>query len=181
MIWYGFVLLTLFSMSIHGIRAIRLALDLHKNGSGYSSRSFRNSEVVSYLANVYDSRKIYSNGPDAIEFLTNKKAVMVPQKISPFTLRLNERYDQEISQILSDCKEGKVLIVYLDDLKSRWYLPSIEEFQTKSNLSILRKFQDGLRRECNTIERRLCTGLPYKDAARHRCSGVRQILWFGNS
>ena len=144
-IWYGFVLLAIFSVSINIIPAIATAVDIHKNGRGYTSRYWNYSNIIAYLSeDFHEVRTIYSNGPDVIRFLTGKEAVMIPVKVSTGTRRVNEDYEEELNQIIQECSEGKALIVYLNAITWRWYLPSIEEVEATDNLPVLRKTQDGM-------------------------------------
>ena len=142
-IWYGFVLIVFFSVSINVNHAIANAVDIHNNGSGYTSRYWKHSETIAYLSDVRDVRKIYSNGPDVIRFLTGKEAVAIPAKVSPFTRRLNEDYEEQLNQMVRECREGKALIAYLNGVTWRWYLPSIEEIESTGNLPVLSRIQDG--------------------------------------
>jgi hypothetical protein len=143
-IWYSFVFFILFSVSINANRAIPRALDIHKNGSGYTSLTWKHSETIFYLSKVHDVRKIYSNGPDVIHFLTGKESILIPQKISPLTRRLNEKYEEQVSQMIRECREGRALFVYLNKVTWRWYLPSIDEVESIGNLPVLRRMQDGV-------------------------------------
>jgi hypothetical protein len=141
-IWYGFLVLASFSIIANTNQAISRAWDIHHNGVGYTSRYWRQSEVVSYLAQMDDVRIIYANGPDAISFLTGKAAVMIPAKVSPHTRRLNENYEEQMSQMVEECIEGKALIIYLNKVTWRWYLPSVEEVESMGAIPILRRLQD---------------------------------------
>lgn len=143
-IWYGFVLLVLFSVSINAMPAIARAVDIHKNGSGYTSRYWNHSDIIAYLSDSHEVRTVYSNGPDVIRFLTGKEAVMIPSKVSAGTRRVNEDYEEKLNQMIQKCSGGKALIVYFDGIPWRWYLPSIEEVEATDNLPVLRKTQDGI-------------------------------------
>jgi hypothetical protein len=142
-IWYCFVVLVSVSISINSITAIAEAVDIHKNGRGYTSRDWQNSEIVSYIVNVDDSRKIYSNGPDVIRFLAGKETDLIPPKFFPETRRINQKYEEQLDRISKECTEGTVLVAYFNGV-SRWFLPSNEELQTSGNLPVLKRFKDGI-------------------------------------
>ncbi|WP_420208601.1 hypothetical protein [Candidatus Electronema sp. JC] len=143
-IWHCFVFLLLFSVSINESLAVTMAVGIHKNGNGYTSKYWNNSDIIYYLSDIHDGKTIYSNGPDAILFLTGKEAVMIPAKVSAVTRRVNEDYKEEMNQMIKKCSDGKALIVYFNALTWRWYLPSIEEVDATDNLPVLRKYQDGI-------------------------------------
>jgi len=143
-IWYGFVLIVLFSVSINANHAILSAAYIHNNGSWYTSRYWQHSEIISYLSDFGDVRKLYSNGPDVIRFLTGKEAVMIPRKVSADTRLLKEGYDQQLNQVVRECREGKALIVYFNTITWRPSLPSVEEVESTGNVPVLRRMQDGV-------------------------------------
>ncbi len=143
-IWYAFIAMMFFSASINAAHAVPAAWDMRKNGSGYTSRHWQQSEIIGYLTEIQDERMIYSNGPDAIRFLTDKDAWMIPGKTNPYTTRLHKSYDAEIEQIFEDCREGRVLIAYLDDITWRWYLPLASEIESVGDLPVLSRLQDGV-------------------------------------
>ena len=143
LIWYGFIFFVFLSISLNGARAIPQAIDIHKNGRGYTLQYLQSSEIVSYLTDVRDDRKIYSNGPDVIRFLTKKQAIMIPPKVFTDTLKANEDYEDQLSRMSVECREGKVLVAYLNGIR-RWYLPSTGELESNGNLPVLRRFKDGV-------------------------------------
>jgi hypothetical protein len=128
--WYGYVFLVLFSVSINVVPAISRAVAIHHNGSGYTTQHWRESASLAYLARVPETMTIYSNGPDVIRFLARKKATWIPGKINANTRSENEGYQGQISQMIRDCEKGNALIVYLDRITWRWYLPSKDEIES---------------------------------------------------
>ncbi len=143
-VWYGFVFLVLISVSIGAGQAISRAVDIHYNGSGYTSRDWKDSATLAYLADVPGIMKIYSNGPDVIRFLTGKKAYMIPAKVSAQTLKENEGYLGQLNQMFRECKEGNALIAYLNSITQRWYLPSKEEIESMFSIPIVVRLEDGV-------------------------------------
>ena len=141
---YGFILLVLFSVSVNANPAIKTAMDIHNNGRGYTSRYWNNSEIIAYLSISHEARTIYSNGTDAIRFLTKKEAVWIPPKVFPNTLRANQDYEKELNQMIHKCIEGKALIVYFNSITWRWYLPTTQEIESSGNLPVIIKTQEGV-------------------------------------
>lgn len=164
-IWYSFIFFALCSISINSIRAVSVALYIHENGQGYTSQYWQRSQTIYYLTNAHDVRKIYSNDPYVIQFLTGKEAVSLPHKIFTSTRLLNPTYEEQLRQISEQCKEGKVLIVHLHGT-GRWYLPSVEELEARENLPVLQRFEDGvvyatpqycLGKRIDSVKRKSCT------------------------
>jgi hypothetical protein len=143
-IWYGFLFVALLSVGINGGPAVAKAVNIHRDGSGYTSRYWKHSEIIAFLSALPHLRTIYSNRPEAIRFLTGKEAVMIPAKVFPITRRVNEDYEGKLKQMAQECNDGKALIVQFSDVASRWYLPSIEEVESMGRLPILSRVQEGV-------------------------------------
>lgn len=143
-VWYGYVFLVILAASINAVPTISEAVDIHLNGSGYTARYWRDSESMAYLVRAPETMKIYSNGADAIRFLTRKKANMIPKKVFGNTLKENGDYQRQISQVVRECEEGNALLVYLDQFTWRWNLPSKEEIESLFSISLAVEMEDGV-------------------------------------
>ena len=144
LILYGLLLLLFLFVSINANYTVSKIREIHSIGIGYTSLNWQQSEIIDYLAKNSDTRKIYSNGPDVIHFLTGKQTAMLPKEASPNTLILNEDFEQEMAQMLQECREGRAYIAYLDKITWRWYLPTAGEVESIQNIRILKRKQDGV-------------------------------------
>ena len=143
-IWHSFVLLALLFISINAVRTASTAIYMHRNGRGFTSRDWRNSETISRLTAAQDIGTIYSNGPDVIRFLTGRDSILIPRKIKQYTRRLNEDYERQRERMCRECGEGKAVLVDLYAIEWRPYLPSLQELESKCNMPVLRKCSDGV-------------------------------------
>jgi hypothetical protein len=135
------------SISIKTTDAIRSAVVLQKNGGGYSSRQWQYSESIAFVRLLGDdvriySNGVYSNGADALAFLTDKKSLSIPFKNSILTALENPRYNEEIEAMCNEIKKNRALLVYLNH-HERSYLPNKEELESICQLPVLRRFADG--------------------------------------
>jgi hypothetical protein len=143
-IWFIFAVLISSLIITNGTRVASLALNIQENGLGYNSSFWKNSETLSFVSEMPDHIKIYTNGPDAVLFLTEKRSAWIPQKINPNTNVLNDKYEGQLKQMIRQCKEGRALVVYFHGITWRWYLPSNEELESKEGLDVLMRFDDGV-------------------------------------
>jgi hypothetical protein len=141
-IGWSLVFICLFFVGINGDRAARTALDLRRNGSGYTSRQWRGSEIMAFVRSRVQTTRIYSNGPEAIRFLTGREAAMIPRRVSPVTASPNEHYEEELGVMCRDSRERGALVVYLDSVW-RWYLPAHDEVASTCGLAVQERFADG--------------------------------------
>jgi hypothetical protein len=140
-IWRGFLCAVALLVILNGKRAVAEALDVRANGRGYTSAKWRTSPSIRFVRSLADERKIFSNGPDVIHFLTGRRASEMPSH----TLRNgtpNRDYEEELQAMCSDCRNGVALTVYFEDL-ALWFLPTREELTSKCNLSVLSEVDDG--------------------------------------
>ena len=143
-VWYGFVFLLLFSVSINASHTISTGVNIHNNGTGYTSRYWKESETMAYLLSVPESMTIYSNGPALIRFLAKKKAVMIPLKVIAETLKKNEDYQDQMDRMIRESKDGTALIAYFSGITWRWYLPSNGEIESMGDIPVVSRLQDGV-------------------------------------
>jgi len=95
-------------------RTITRIGDAYSEGLGFSARKWRESKIINHLRNLPPRARIYSNGYDAIIYLTDHDSVSIP----PFRIRrtgeLNREFGSEILKIEKDLRDGKAIIVWLD-------------------------------------------------------------------
>lgn len=143
-IWSSFVFMVLLATSLNGAVAFSNGVEFRRDGRGYTSRDWQESETLSYLATIPNDIKVYSNGHDVVRFLTEKAAVRIPVKTDPGTRRPNADYEDQLCEVVRESREGEAIIVYLDGITWRWYLPSVEELETKGAMPVLRRLEDGV-------------------------------------
>ncbi len=115
----------------------------YKNGTGYASRSWKESKLMT-LVKVLDRKvPVFSNGPDAIYLLAGRPAYMVPRKINPGSGRLNGDYSSELLSVRERLGEGNGVVVYFKAISWRWYLPSEDELKENLGLSVIAREEDG--------------------------------------
>ena len=143
-LWSGLLGLLLFSVGANATEALPFAIRMHNDGIGYTSRSWRHSESVLFVTSLKDERKIFSNGADAIGFLTAKQADYLPARYSPYTLLSNPEYERQMETLCMDVAGKRAIIVYLDDITWRDYLPTVSEITTTCGEPRSTRLSDGI-------------------------------------
>jgi hypothetical protein len=126
------------------VGAFSSAVHRHDNGSGYTSREWFGSESIEYARTLSEAKTTYSNGVDAIYLLTSKHAVRIPAKVDPTRGKSNVEFDQDISAMRNELMQNRALVVYLDKITWRWYLPSKDELENVYKLPVLDRLEDGV-------------------------------------
>ena len=143
-VWYGFILFVFFSVTINGAWAVTEAVDIHRNGRGFTSREWKNSKTIASVMSLAKGMKIYSNGPDVIQFFTGRTVTNIPYVTDPLTLEPNQDYEEQLKVICREVGEGKAFIVYLNGITFRWFLPTLKEVESDCVMPVLARSDDGV-------------------------------------
>jgi hypothetical protein len=140
---YAFGLLALLFVCSHGVRGFHWLTAAQADGPGYASRAWKNSASIAFVRDAPADVPIYSNGYDAIYYLTGRRTFYLPEKIIHGTGRPNPYYEEELKKMASDLQEHDGDIVYFNTLSERSsFLPSESELKSRLPL-ISRKTADG--------------------------------------
>lgn len=142
-LWWGFLVLSSLLISVNAKHAISFAVERHNEGSGYGSRAWAGSKSIEYLQTSSEARTIYSNGIDAIYFLTRREALRIPAKVDATTGKSNSQFAQDINYVRNELLQNRAVVVYLDKITWRWYLPAKDELTNIHKLPVLIQLDDG--------------------------------------
>jgi hypothetical protein len=143
MIWACFLVAAGLSLSTKAPEAVRSAVRIHDDGLGYTSRQWRDSELTAFVRQVRGDVTVYSNGADAVRFLTGRESRWIPAKSLPETLRANPRYPEQIGALCQDFREHGALVIYFHRITWRWYLPGEAELASSCDLPVRQRYADG--------------------------------------
>ena len=110
------------SLSLNSFYVVQEAQRIHREGLGYTSLAWRNSETITAVGNLDSDIRIYSNGPDVLRFWTGKDAQILPYRVFPTTLRPNEEYTAQSLEVCLAVANAGVYVVYFDKIDRRYLL-----------------------------------------------------------
>jgi hypothetical protein len=137
------VALAIVFVASYSIRGAIWFMQTRQDGQGYASRAWKGSATISRVRNVPPGVPIYSNGYDAIYYLTQRPAIYVPEKVKHSTGLVNENYDTEVDSMGKALKERGGRLVYFNTLPERWFLPSEVELKQQLKLRSVETNVDG--------------------------------------
>lgn len=114
-----------------------------RDGQGYASRAWKESETIQHVKRLPTGTPIYSNAYDAVYYLTGRPATLIPEKTVFVTGKPNQNYEAELEKMRTVLREKKGALVYFNTLPERWYLPSENELRTRLSLTGLTSNSDG--------------------------------------
>ena len=138
-----FIIVPLLFVGSYAVRGVRWLGYARSDGQGYASRAWRESPAIARLANVPAGTPIYSNGYDAIYWLTGRHALLIPEKIVHGTGRPNQRFEDEFQRMERDLREHSGVVVYFNTLSERWTLTSEAELRQRLKMLRTETLSDG--------------------------------------
>ena len=140
---WSLVLLIGLTLAIKTRNAMQYAWKIHGHGIGYTARRWQASDGIAYARSVPRDVNIYSNGRDVIRFLTGRRVLTIPSKISPSTMRENRDFRDMTVSMCAEVIAGTAVLVYFDDFTWRGYLPTKQEIEAICPLPIVANATDG--------------------------------------
>ena len=139
-----FVALALIFAGSYAVRGVKWLARVRGDGQGYASRAWKDSPTIAGIKTLPAETIIYSNGHDAIYYLTGRRARFIPEKVIHGTGRPNAMYDPEMAWMKTDLLRRQGVLVYFYTLPERQSLPSEIELQQTLNLCPIAKTNDGM-------------------------------------
>ena len=125
------------------VRSVGWAARSHSEGRAYTSRQWRQSELIERIRALPLATTVYSNGADAIYALTGRHAAYIPRQVDPTSARPNEDYAYELAEMRTRLENQGAVLVYFDAMTGRWYLPPESELREQLPLTVLATGDDG--------------------------------------
>lgn len=113
------------------------------DGQGYTSRAWRESATIERIRNLPAGTPIFTNGYDAVYFLTGRPAMFLPEKTVHGTGRANALYASELAHVREQLLDHNGVLVYFDGFPERAYLPPEDELRRELNLQPVSRETDG--------------------------------------
>jgi hypothetical protein len=112
-------------------------------GVGYGSKAWHGSETLTRVRSLPETSPLFSNGPDGIYVLTGRRALPIPKKRDPNTLRVNRSYQSELAGMMDQLRKKGGVVVYFKTVRWRHWLPKEQELVENLPLEILFRGSDG--------------------------------------
>ena len=140
----GVLVLALALISVNFLRAASFAVRRHGNGSGYTSQEWARSQTIAYIKTLPETGTTYSNGVDAIYFLAGKEALRIPARFNQSNGKSYAEFEQDINSMRNEVIQNRAVVVYLDRITGRAYLPTKDELTNVYKLPVLIQLDDGI-------------------------------------
>jgi hypothetical protein len=116
----------------------------HREGEGFTSRAWKDSETVKFLKALPPQTVIYSNAADGCYVSTKREVLRLPAKFDSTLGRDNSDFDAQMKALRDGLNNNHALVIYFDRVNWRWYLPSRNELEETYQLPVVMRFADGV-------------------------------------
>lgn len=116
----------------------------HREGEGFTSRAWSDSETVKFLKALPSQTVISSNAADACYFFTKREVSRLPAKYDPTSARDNADFGAQMTALQDSLNNNQALVIYFDRITWRWYLPTRNELEESYKLPVAKRFADGV-------------------------------------
>jgi 4-amino-4-deoxy-L-arabinose transferase-like glycosyltransferase len=104
------------------VRATARAQQYYDQGRGYASRHWKQPETIGVVRTLPPGLRIYSNGPDAIYILAEKRAEMLPARARATVVVTPEDYLAQLRAMREEVAACRAVIVYFRAIDWRPHL-----------------------------------------------------------
>jgi len=116
----------------------------HREGEGFTSRAWRDSETVKFVKALPTQMVVSSNAADACYLFTKREALRLPAKYDPTGARVNTDFAAQMAALRDDLNNNHTLVIYFDKITWRSYLPDRNELEESHKLPVVTRLADGV-------------------------------------
>jgi len=126
----------------YGFRAARWFDGVRADAQGFAGRAWRESPGIAQVRKLPPEYSIYSNGVDAIYYLTGRRAFDIPARMVKGTGQPNTAYEAELHKMSDDLRMHHGVLIYFNTLSERWFLPLESDLKSALPLADLSSTAD---------------------------------------
>jgi hypothetical protein len=144
-------------LGIHVLRTGVRTADAMSEGIGFTSREWSQSELIAAVSKLPPDAKIFTNAPDALNFLTTYKTDFIPMIFKRRTGKDDggRLFNEALSELNKTLQDGNSFVVFVDKIDWRFYLISEAELLANAPLVLKEKLNDGRIYSLNATQSRI--------------------------
>lgn len=113
------------------------------DGEGYTSRAWKQSQVLKLLRAVQESTPIYSNADRGISFLTGRFIHEIPARTDAASLLPDPDYEARMGKMGEDLRDRNGVLLIVDLREWSFSVPSEKELVVRFRLRVKEEASDG--------------------------------------
>jgi hypothetical protein len=115
----------------------------HREGEGFTSRAWVDSETVKFLKALPAETVVSSNAADACYLFTKREVLRLPAKYDPTRARNNRDFGGQMTALRDELNNNRAVVIYFDRVTWRSYLPARDELESYK-LPVVKRLTDGV-------------------------------------
>lgn len=127
----------------HGLKAAEVGATGYRDGSGFSSAAWRQSQALSHVARLQPDVPVFSNAPEIVYLHTGRPARGIPRTLFLMNQEPNRDFASQLAAVGQEVREQCGVVVYLRNLAQR-SMPSEAEVSQGLSLDVLSDAGDGV-------------------------------------
>ena len=129
----------------HAVRTAYRVNDAYANGIGFAALAWTESPTLEAVQGLPTDALIYSNGPDAIAYVTKRRAFSIPFYFQPRTGRDDplRPFARQLGDFGRDMAAGNSFLVFLDGVDWRFYAAKETDLVQRFGLVLVNREKDG--------------------------------------
>jgi hypothetical protein len=138
-------IVALLVLASHGLRTAYRVQDAYVNGIGYAALRWMRSPTLDAVRRLPPGTVIYSNGPDAVAYVTKRRAREIPLRFQLRTGRddPDRPFARQLEAFGRDMARNSAVLVFLDGVDWRFYMTSEAELVRRFDLVDIGREKDG--------------------------------------
>jgi len=101
--------------------------EARRDGLGYNSVTWQGSRLVAAVTSLPQNAVIYSNEPDAIEYLLGREVLGIPRQANPNSNLPQRDFPDRMRSVCEEARFRTVVYAHFNDASDEWFLPSLSE------------------------------------------------------
>ena len=128
-----------------GVRLVSQTREAYAEGIGYQAPRWFHSPIIRAVGELPADARIYSNAPDALNYLTGRNAQLIPTQFERRTGIENpdNPYAAQVVALRGALRRGNSYVVFIDHVDWRFYLAAEERLGRDADLMAIRTVEDG--------------------------------------
>lgn len=124
------------------VRGVETVADLSRDGRGYASRAWSESEIIQRVRALPPEVRIYSNVPGPVAFLTGRRSHQVPSRLDASTGLVDREYPANLVAMSKRLQTEGAVLVWIGR-EQRADQPSEAELREVLSLQLIERVADG--------------------------------------
>jgi 4-amino-4-deoxy-L-arabinose transferase-like glycosyltransferase len=137
--------IALLVLASHAIRTMTQTQENFAEGIGFASKAWASSPILRATDALPRDARIFTNAPDALNYLTSRRTMFVPSRVERRTGMEDPAHPfaRQLADLKAQLAAGNGYVVFIDRVDWRFYLIPEADLRQALGLKLIRRENDG--------------------------------------